>query len=136
MHREIIRLVGDRLRLIHSVHLPSNRCCKRGELRKKPFGFVQSKYSNSSFLVTIFTVTFRFKAQQLNHHNLKFLHDLTKNFKRCTKLKYFYVHFQRRASPLRQREVNQNSQTDQSQAGIDVNRHQADQVNALITAVV
>ncbi len=31
---------------------------------------------------------------------------------------------------LRQREVNQNSQIDQSQAGSDVNRHQADQGNA------
>ncbi len=33
------------------------------------------------------------------------------------------------ASPLRQREVNQNSQTDQSQDGIDVNRRKADQAN-------
>ncbi len=40
----------------------------------------------------------------------------------------FFVHFQWQASPLRQREVNQNSQIDQSQAGIDINRRQANQV--------
>ncbi len=75
-------------------------------------------------------MTFRFKAQQCNDQNLKVSHDLTKNLKSCTKLKYFYVHFQWQASPLCQREVNQNSQIDQSQARINVNRRQADQANA------
>ncbi len=42
-----------------------------------------------------FALTFRFKAQQcINDQNLNVLHGLTKNLKSCTKLKYFYVHFQ------------------------------------------
>ena len=47
-----IRLVGDRWRLIRSVHLPTSRRCKRGKHRKKPIGFVQGKYSKSSFSAT------------------------------------------------------------------------------------
>ena len=64
---------------------------------------------------------------------MKVSHDLTKNLKSCIKLKIFFTFTLNGGLPLcvvlRQREVNQNSQVDQSQAGIDVNRRQADQAN-------
>ena len=39
-----IPLVGGRQWLLHSVYLPMNRRCKRGQHQKNPIGFVQSKY--------------------------------------------------------------------------------------------
>ncbi len=41
----VIRLVGDRRQLIHSVHLPMNWHWKRRDHGGKPIRFVQSKYS-------------------------------------------------------------------------------------------
>ena len=73
-----IRLVGDRQWLIHSMHLPTNRWCKRGEHRKNPTGFVQSKYSKSSFSATKWQFSFELSDSKHSNHNLKVLHDLTK----------------------------------------------------------
>ena len=114
--------------LLSALNHKSVRRCKRGEHREKLYWICTEQIFKGQFFsneVTIFTLTFRFKAQQCNHHNLKVLYDLTKNVKSCTKFNGGLS----LCMALRQREVNQNSQIDQSQAGIDVNRRQADQAN-------
>ncbi len=107
----------------------------KGRASEKPHWICTGQIFKVQFCsneVIIFALTFRLKAQQCNHHNLEVSYDLTKNLKSCTKLKYFTFTFNGRlplCQSLRQREVNENSQIDQSQAAIDVNRHQADQAN-------
>ena len=126
----LIRLVGDRQGLVHSVHLPMNQHCERGEHRKNSNGFVHSTYSKSFFFQQR-SYNFRFLSKiQSNHHDLKVLCDLTQNSKSCRIFViYFYIHFQWQASPLSQREINQNSQVDRSQCRIDVYRRNVDQAN-------
>ena len=75
-----------------------------GRASEKPHWFCTEQIFKVQFFsneVTIFALTFRFKAQQCTDQNLKVSHDLTKTEKMCPKLKCFYVHFQWQASPLR-----------------------------------
>ena len=103
-----IPLVRDRRQLLHLVHLqiPTSWCCKRVQHQKKMYWICTEQIFQVKFLSnegTILSFSFRFKAKQPNHHNLKVLCDLIQNSQRFTKLKYFYVYVQWQASPVHQR---------------------------------
>ena len=65
---------------LSALHLPTSWRCKRGEHRGKTHWICTGRIFKVQFFsneVTIFALSFRFKAQQCNSLNLKVSYDLS-----------------------------------------------------------